>query len=270
MLLTSCLKEIFLSTGERSGLEHVEGLEATVFRAIKNRPKAHLRELRGSVFDDRGRFLLDCIGAYLGEAGLRSSDRKVREELLAYSKSFEDIWEQMLRNLLSPSMKSRDLPVGQWCTYPAGPTKNGIGPVLDILLEGPDADVIVDAKDYRVLNGSKLLGSPSDYYKQIIYRLLLSKDQSRDVLNILAFPGLGQKELFEIKGAHSWADLAGSRVFMLTVDYDLATKAWLGEVSMDVPSAMREVVGRLRSFEKLLSSAQSGFSQGEGNAELEP
>jgi hypothetical protein len=90
------------------------------------------------------------------------------------------------------------------------------------------------------------------------------------VLNILAFPGLGQKELFEIKGAHSWADLAGSRVFMLTVDYDLATKAWLGEVSMDVPSAMKEVVGRLRAFEKLLSSAQTGFSQGEGNAELEP
>jgi hypothetical protein len=254
LLQISCLKEIFAFTGERNELEHVEGMDKSVFRSVRLRPKSFLRELKASVFDERGRLLLETIAAYFGESALRSSDAAVREELLSYSRDFEDIWEEVLRTLMAPTMRSRALPTGAWCSYPNGSVDDGITPRFDILLESKHADLLVDAKDYRIINGSRLLGTESDYYKQIIYRLLLPTKANREVLNILAFPNLGQKSLFEVRGVHFWRDLPRSRVFVVTVDYDLATRIWLRELGSDVQAAMSDLASELRKFSRQLDA----------------
>jgi hypothetical protein len=254
LLQISCLKEIFAFTGERNELERVAGMDTAVFRSLRQRPRSFLRELRASVFDERGRLLLETIAAYFGEAALRSSDTAVRDELLSYSKDFEDIWEEVLRTLMAPAMRSRTLPRGSWCSYPTESVEDGIKPRFDILLESKHADLLVDAKDYRVINGSRLLGTESDYYKQIIYRLLLPTKANREVLNILAFPNLGQKSLFQVRGVHFWPELPRSRVFVVTVDYDLATRIWLKELSIDVQAAMSDLASELRKFSRQLNA----------------
>jgi hypothetical protein len=248
MLHLACLKEIFGFTGEKSGLEEVEALEPHVFRAIKRRPRAYLRDIRRSVFDERGRFLLSAIAAYLGESRLLTTDEKQAENLLSYSKDFEDIWEELLRDLLSPQMTDRQLPAGEWRSYPIGVAAKGKVPELDILFSEAGTDVIVDAKDYRVLNGSKMLGTGSDYYKQVLYRLLLPVAEDAGVLNILAFPSVGQSSLFSIRGCHSWRQIPRSRVYEVTVDYDLATKLWLREVTVNVSEELSSLLMSLRSF----------------------
>ena len=248
LLHLTCLKEIFSFTGEKSGLEEVEGLASGVFGAISRKPKSYLRDLRARVFDERGLFLLRTISAYLGESRLLSGENNRSEQLLSYTKDFEDIWERLLRDLLAPGMTGRQLPAGEWRVYPKGDSEEGKVPELDILFHENGTDVIVDAKDYRVLNGSKMLGNSSDYYKQVLYRLLLSVAESENVLNILAFPSVGQNSLFRIRGCHFWKQLPHSRVFEVTVDYDLATKLWLKEIAVDVNEEIRKLVERLRSF----------------------
>ena len=248
LLHLSCLKEIYTFTGEKLGLEGAEGLGAEAFRAIKRKPRPYLRRMRSSVFDERGRFLLSAIGAYLGESSLQRGQRKMSEQLLSYSKDFELIWEQILRDLLAPGMTERTLPAGEWRAYPSGGFTEGKKPVLDILFRDGVADVIADAKDYRVLNGSKILGYGGDYYKQVLYRLLLPSPEPEHVLNILAFPSVGQKSLFRIRGCHSWKQLSNSRVFEVTVDYDLATKLWLKEIALNIKEEIKVLVGKLLSF----------------------
>ena len=111
-----------------------------------------------------------------------------------------------------------------------------------------DADVLIDAKDYRILNGSKWQGSNGDHYKQIIYRQLLAAPMDSKVVNILAFPSLGQKSLFAIRGCHHWKEIQGSRVFEVTVDYDLAVKRWLGETSLNVKAEVAALLDEIRKF----------------------
>lgn len=248
LLHIACLKEIFALTGERSDLEGAESLDANAFRTVKAKPRSYLRDLRASTFDERGRFLISAISSFLSESSLLSAEREVREELLSYTKDFEDIWEQVLRDLMAPGLSKRTLPAGEWYGWPDASAKKGMQPEFDIRLENGDADVLVDAKDYRLLNGSKWQGSNGDHYKQIIYRQLLATPKDSKVVNILAFPNLGQKSLFAIRGCHHWKEIEGSHVFEVTVDYDLAVKRWLRESSIDVKAELATLLEGLRKF----------------------
>lgn len=248
LLHVACLKEIFGLTGERNDLEGIESLDPKSFRRVKAKPRNYLRDLRASIFDERGRFLISAISSYLSETSLVGSDRQVREDLLSYTKDFEDIWEQVLRDLMAPGLKKRTLPAGEWFGWPDASVKKGMQPEFDIRLESGDADILVDAKDYRLLNGSKWQGSNGDHYKQIIYRQLLATPRDSNVVNILAFPSLGQKSLFEIRGCHHWREIQGSRVFEVTVDYDLAIKRWLREISLDMNVEIAALLNDLQKF----------------------
>lgn len=248
MLHTMCLKEIFALTGERSDLEGVEPFDSKTYRRLKNKPKEFLRSLKSSIFDERGRFLIGAITVFLGESSLGSTSRETREELLSYTKDFEDIWEQVLRDLMAPNLHKRTLPEGRWYTWPDASLGRGIQPEYDIRLASGASEVLVDAKDYRLLNGSKWLGSSGDHYKQVIYRQLIAEQKSSDVINILAFPSLGQGSLFAIRGCHHWDEIPGSRVFEVTVDYDLAIKRWLRETSLDIQKNLEDLLVQLREF----------------------
>jgi hypothetical protein len=253
LLHIACLKEIFALTGERSDFGAAEALDAHTFRRLKAKPRGYLRDLRASTFDERGRFLISAINSFLSESSLLSTNRQVREELMSFTKDFEDIWEQVLRDLMAPGLTKRTLPVGEWYGWPAISADKGMQPKVDIRLESGDSDILVDAKDYRLLNGSKWQGSNGDHYKQIIYRQLLATADDSKVINILAFPSLGQKSLFAIRGCHSWKEIQGSRVFEVTVDYDLAVKRWLRESSLDIKGELAGLLNALREFNDKLS-----------------
>ena len=257
LLHTACLKEIFALTGERSDLESAESLDANAFRTVKANPRGFLRGLRASTFDERGRFLINAISAFLSESSLLAAESQVREELLSYTKDFEDIWEQVLRDLMAPGLSKRTLPAGVWYGWPDPSPNKGMQPELDIRFKSGDANILVDAKDYRLLNGSKWQGSNGDHYKQIIYRQLLAAPKNPKVVNILAFPSLGQKTLFAIRGCHHWREIDGSRVFEVTVDYDLAVKSWLREASLDMNSEIAELLNKIRTFSKKIESLGS-------------
>jgi hypothetical protein len=248
LLHVACLKEIFALVGERSELEGIEALDEGEFMKARANPRGYLRDLRASTFDERGRFLIGQIASFLGESSLVGSRNEVREDLLSYSKDFEDIWERILRDLMAPGLENRDLPAGEWYGWPDAAAKKGIQPEFDIRLESPDSSVLVDAKDYRILSGSRWLGSSGDHYKQIIYRKLMAPSGEASVVNILAFPALGQRNLFEIRGCHRWAEVECSQVFEVTVDYDLAVRRWLNEASLNVRAELQVLLGELRDF----------------------
>ncbi len=248
LLHIACLKDVFKLTGERSDLEDAESLDANTFRRVKAQPRSYLRDLRASTFDDRGRFLISAISSFLSESGLLGTDRKVKEDLLSYTKDFEDIWEQVLRDLIALGLTKRTLPAGEWYGWNDTSFNKGMQPEFDILLETKDSHFLIDAKDYRILNGSKWLASTGDHYKQIIYRQLLATKKEKKVLNILAFPSLGQKSLFMVRGFHHWKEISGSCVFEVTVDYDLAIKCWLREISLDVKGEIDLMLNELEKF----------------------
>lgn len=254
LLHIACLKEIFALTGERSDLEVCEALDGNTLRRLKAKPRSYLRALRASTFDERGRFLINTISAFLSESGLLDAHHQVREQLLCYTKDFEDIWEQVLRDLIAPGLTKRTLPAGEWHRWPDASANKGMQPEFDIRLESATTEMLVDAKDYRILNGSKWQGSNGDHYKQIIYRQLLVTPKDSKVINILAFPSLGQKSLFAIRGCHHWKEIEGSHVFEVTVDYDLAIRYWLRETTLDVKTEIATLLNDLRKFGEKVSS----------------
>jgi hypothetical protein len=155
---------------------------------------------------------------------------------------------------MAPGLSKRTLPTGEWYEWPNSSIKRGMQPEYDIRLESGEADVLIDAKDYRLLNGSKWQGSNGDHYKQIIYSQLLTESKDAIVFNILAFPSLGQKSLFAIRGCHHWKEIKGSRVFEVTVDYDLAMKCWLREISVDIKKEMATLLNDLKKFSDKVSA----------------
>jgi hypothetical protein len=249
LLHIACLKEIFALTGERNELKTAEALDERTFERIKANPGGHLRALGTSTFDERGRFLVAAIGSFLSEYSLLGTGREIREEFLSYTKDFEDIWELVLRDLMAPSLTKRTLPAGEWYGWPDASANKGMQPEVDIRLVSGGDEVLIDAKDYRVLNGSKWQGSNGDHYKQVIYRQLLST-RSSQVINILAFPSLGQKKLFAIRGCHHWKEIQDSLVFEVTVDYDLAVKRWLRETPLDIKEEIEMLLRDLIEFRK--------------------
>jgi len=248
LLHLSCLREIYSLTGERHQIGENYLLNNKAFEKIKNNPKRFIRSLKASIFDERGKILISLISAYLNESSLLLLQQELREELLTYTNSFEHIWEKVLRDLISPGQISRSLPAGRWHRWLDAARTKGIAPEYDIRLKGDEIDLLLDAKDYRLINGSKWQDG-SDHYKQIIYRHLLNNKKNPNIINILAFPGFGQKTLFELEGCHDWKEIPESRIFHVFVDYELAMKRWLGENSLDVDRETKELINKIKEFE---------------------
>jgi hypothetical protein len=244
----ACLKEILSLVGDKSYLSLPESSIDGSKLILKN-PKSYLRDIANDVFDERGQRLKKLISVYLGAGRLKESKAFERNKLLAYTADFENIWEFILRHLFDNKGGSREMPTGQWFTYPNTSTEHeGITPEIDGAITSGDLEAIIDAKDYRVINGARF-GSPGDYYKQVIYRLLTQTSAPDNFFNILVFPGYGQSQLFKIHGCHHWNEIPNSRVFEIQVDYELAVTRWLGESNFNIESKVAKLLSDLRDFE---------------------
>lgn len=243
------LKEIFALTAEGSEiLDSSSDEDGSLVAALRN-PATLLRGLRRRIFTDRGRKLLGYIEAYLGLRTLLASSRHLRDYTLSYTAAFENVWELILAGLFTPEAKPNfALPEGKWAPWPPSSLRTGFSPRADLVLEKPNA-VILDAKDYRVINGSPLIGAPADHYKQIIYRILFQSKDSKPIVNILAFPSIDQRQLFQLKGCHFWENMTHSRVFEVFVDYDMAVKHWLGERRTEVDAAFKTLLSEIATLE---------------------
>jgi hypothetical protein len=147
------------------------------------------------------------------------------------------------------------MPTGQWFAYPNGSSEDeGITPEIDGAISSGDFEAFIDAKDYRVININRYIGSQGDHYKQVIYRLLTQTSKPDNFFNILVFPGYGQSELFKIHGCHHWKEIPNSRVFEIQVDYELAVSRWLGESSFNIDAVLAELLEEMRRFEIALSA----------------
>lgn len=236
------LSEIFRLTGEKRIFKKYDNsscLETEKMFLL-------LRRLKPLIFDDRGLSLLAYIESYIGRTSLKRSDRAIKEELLSYTKDFEDIWETVLRDVLAPKMGSRALPSGKWYTWPSLQEEEGIEPEIDIYINNPQISVLIDAKDYRIFDGSKISGTSNDHYKQIIYRYLMSTKIPSKMINILAFPVVGQNKLYEIRGLHLWRELPDSCVFEVDVDYEIIVKKWLKEIFVDVEKETSDLLNLIK------------------------
>jgi hypothetical protein len=248
ILQAACLNEIFTLTDDRERIPTPESRGLSSLLMVRQRTNSIIRELNAIVYDARGKSLIWLIKSYLGESSLLSSDQVVNEQLLCYAKDFEMIWERVLRDVIAPSARSRYLACGEWYAWPFDSREKGIQPEFDIRFEDQEADTLIDAKDYRIINGSRWIGSSADHYKQIIYRKLLDHADGKPICNILAFPGVGQKSLFQVRGCHLWKEIEGSRVFEVTVDYEIAVSLWLREISIDIGLEIRDLLAKLAEF----------------------
>ena len=249
----ACLKEILSLVGDKNSLALPESSIDASKLNLKN-PKIYLRDIANDVFDERGQKLKKLISVYLGAGRLKEAKVSERNKLLAYTADFEDIWEHILRHLFANKGSSRKMPTGQWFTYPKASIEHqGITPEIDGAISSGDFEAFIDAKDYRVINRSRYIGSQGDHYKQVIYRLLTQTSKPDNFFNILVFPGYGQSELFKIHGCHHWKEIPNSRVFEIQVDYEIAVTRWLGESSFNIESKVAKLLSDLRDFEKNLT-----------------
>jgi hypothetical protein len=240
--------------GEKNSLSETDGMSELELQRTMRHAQTYLRGIRSKVFSDRGRHILSCLSAYLGIGRLTSTGKTERDNILRYSSNFENIWEHILRSVLSPHSKPTPLTPGKWHPI-SGDEEEGIKPKVDFQIENPIADALVDGKDYQIYNGSTKLGSAADHYKQIIYRQLTKPPHPDRFYNVLMFPSIDQEKLFELVGCHRWKDIPNSRVFEVTVDYNTITKHWLGEERY-----MGEVQKDLEKLLKKIKSFDSSFS----------
>ena len=253
-LHVACLSEIFELTGEKYLLGEVDKKSFEMPKTAKGNPRQHMRSIGADIFDERGCFLNRTILAYLGGGKLKNIKMAERDELLSYTADFENIWEHILRSLFNSDEKDLRLTHGNWYEYGSSAEQlKGIRPEIDGKIESSEADAIIDAKDYRVVNGTRLQGSASDHYKQIIYRLLVKPKDQKNIFNILVFPSLSQGSLFRINGCHNWTDIENSRVFEVSVDYEIAVKRWMGEININVENEVAQLLSNLKTFESELA-----------------
>lgn len=226
-LQATCLSEIFTLLGAPCPLSFPNVMEAAEFKRIKSRPHMYLRKLRATTFTDRGRRILSCLSSYLGDRRLDASEIR-DDDHLRFSSSFENIWERMLREVLSSDSNLVRMPRGRWHAVDRSVKTTGV-PEVDFKISGTKAEALVDAKDYRVDRKVFRMGSAGDHYKQVIYRHLSKPPKGKYFCNILMFPSIDQKKLFELRGMHEWAEINNSRVFEVNVDYTKIVRRWLGE-----------------------------------------
>lgn len=239
------LRDIFTRTGEKHRLSDLPNYDDSALKPVLRNPIRYLRAFRREIFTDRGRALLSYFEAYLNTRSLEIGRKSQTDDCLSYTATFENLWEFILAELFRPEAKPAfPLKTGKWISWPEKRPMAGITPEADLVLEKPVL-TIIDAKDYRIFNGSPLLGTrlgdPSDHYKQVIYRTLLETKSGEPATNILAFPSVEQKSLFLLNGCHYWDNLEKSPVFEICVDYNLAVRRWLGEIRLDVASEFEKL-----------------------------
>ena len=248
------LRDIFKRTGENYFLGDLPVPDDATLKPILNRPLPYLRAFRRGIFSDRGRMLLACMEAYLGTRSLQVGRPSQSDDCLSYTSSFENIWEFILARIFQPGAEPKyKLAPGKWVSWPDRKKEVGIKPEADLLVRDPEI-TIVDAKDYRIFNGSPLLGSrlggAGDHYKQVIYRTLMASGNSPATVNILAFPSLDQKSLFQLNGCHHWPSIPQSPVFEVCVDYDKAIKHWLGDTRLNVFEEFKKLLADVASLKQ--------------------
>ena len=256
-LHVQCLKDIFSLIGEKDDVGDVIGLVAREYERIKRNPRTYLVPLNRTVFDDRGRRILRTIEAYLNESRLKPSSNIESDNLLSYTSVFEKLWEYILRSVFGSSDKDRSLKHGWWVRYSDKQKFLGITPIIDLHIDTEQYEVLLDAKDYRIFNGSYLstAGSSSDHYKQIIYRRLMEHKSDKGFHNILAFPGFNQETLLQLRGCHYWQDLNDSIVYEIGIDYNLVVQHWMGEIRIDIESALTLLIDRIEELYAGLSAS---------------
>jgi hypothetical protein len=253
-LYISCLCEIFKLTGEKHLLREIPSNQTPLPKQAKINPKQYIRTIGNDVFDERGRYILKLLRSFLGDGKLQNIQSKERDDILSYTSDFENIWEHILRKLFAPDTADRNLPTGRWYDYPLEGHKDGITPSVDGIIRSNGTNAIIDAKDYRVINGSRW-GHANDYYKQVIYRILMDAKESGIGFNILAFPSINQGRLFRIKGCHEWSEIGNSRVFEILIDYEIAVKRWLGETHLNLKDELQLLIDELNEFQnKVIAS----------------
>lgn len=245
LLQVGCLKDIFNLLGEQTWLGEAEGSRISAFIRLRDIPVARMRRLTEGIYDDRGRRLVRLIQSYIGMYRLAPTHRLEAERMLAFSTSFEIIWEHILRDVLG-RQDPLSLSKGEWLSS-AAPKRSGIAPRIDLWLDKDDSRIIVDAKDYRILSGDVLRGSPDDHYKQIIYRKLLP-DNPQTLTNILAFPGYQQESLLQLRGCHRWRCIEESEVFEVTVDYEKIMAHWMQESQVDVDGEIQQILQEIAAL----------------------
>lgn len=244
-LYASCLSEVFSLTSESSLDANVPRLDTRTFQQVRRSPSRYITPLLHTSYKDRVRKILYLILAYLEATRLQIGGATKKSPLLGYSASFENIWELILRDVLRGDADRR-LETGLWIDANSDSTKPGITPETDIKVSNAPVDVLLDAKDYRLLSAPPF-GSPNDYYKQIIYAELFrpKKNRKKVFLNFLLFPSSNRGgNLFNLLGCHYWKSLENSIVFDVTVDYERIVDHWLGRSRLDVGSHISLLFGQ--------------------------
>jgi hypothetical protein len=240
------IEDISRLVGERGLSSEHRSLYQSISGRVRRDPLGTLKRLSAEVFDERGIFLLRCMRAYFGDRALRTKTIKGPDDLLGYSRDFENIWEYVLRELLHSSERKRTLPQGEWVEFPTYNRRKGIVPRLDAVADTDYGTVILDAKDYRVYTaGEPWQARPSDFYQQMIYRLLVEAQEKSRSMSILLFPSMKYESLFTVHGYHRWAEIPSSQVFEVSVNYEIATKCWMREIRINARAELEKLVAEV-------------------------
>lgn len=236
-LHAAVLRRVLAETGEQAQVPPTRHLSSGEIVELTRNPRGRIARLLGQTYRDRGRRLLQLVGAWLKANRLDVAATASRPFLLA-APHFEVVWERMLATLLHDPAEARVVGQGRW-TPAVGAPKPGIAPQADAVRlwtqTAPRQRFVFDAKDKRIKQGGPS-GSEADHYKQALYGLLAAR-AGDTVTNVLLFPDLGSERLVSPLGVHSWpalTDLLQTQVFEVGVDYERIAQAWVGASSIDL------------------------------------
>ena len=250
-LHAAVLRRVLVETGEEASVPPTRPLAPGELAGLARSPRGLIGRLLARTYRDRGRRLLQLVGAYLDANRLDVAATAARPFLLA-APQFEVVWERMLQDVLHDPAEALVVGRGLW-TSSAGATQPGIGPRADVVRlwtqTTPAQRFVFDAKDKRVKqNGPS--GSEGDHYKQTLYGLLAARP-GEVVTNVLLFPDVGSGHLVRPLGAHSWpslVDLPQTQVFEVGVDYERLARLWVGADTLDPAVLFAEVETAVRTM----------------------
>jgi hypothetical protein len=236
-LHATCIAQILELTGESSFSPQFLPLSDSEVAQLKTESDRVLNFYLSQTYRERGQRLLELIKVWLGGTSLNVRSDLERNPILLAARNFENVWEYILRSLLTDNPEqNRQLEQGQWVNN-EGKQANGIKPRIDLIRSKtkPSGDYeyifLFDAKDKQVKAGG-ISGSPDDHYKQIIYRKLLASQYPANLkrfYNVLLFPGINEIHTTRLLGVHQWNSIKDSEVIEVAVDYENIVQAWLNE-----------------------------------------
>ena len=242
-LHASVITEILTLTGEPKDAPKARSFEPSFYASVAADPELLLEPYEKRTYRDRGRYLLALIKTYLAGFKRKFLRRHNPERLFIRIRSFEYVWEHMLRSLLgNQEAPQQGLPSGSWSDSRKG-ISQGICPQVDFVRasrRGVASDsryfCIFDAKD-KPLNVNGSSASASDIYKQMIYAQLMESVGTKVSANVLLFPtftAYGRTDPpIRVLGNHHWPGLAHSRVIEVGIDYTAVVEAYLGDRFVD-------------------------------------